>query len=262
MRRYIVKPRIILLDCGLEYKKGESQTNLELMKSNDLESVLRLEEESIKKMCMEVLAHKPDLVFTEKGCSDLAQHYFQKAGVSVIRRVKKSDNNRLARAVGATVVNRPEDITPEDVGTGAGLFEIKKIGDEYYTYIVDCCSPKACTIVLRGGSKDILNEIERNLTDALNVTRNLKFDPTIVPGGGAFEIAIGLELDKRSKSISSILQIPYQVASQALDVIPRTLIHNCGGNQLNILTELKSRQIMEDSSNFGVNGHTGSIEDM
>jgi T-complex protein 1 subunit gamma len=112
---------------------------------------------------MQILKFKPDLVVTEKGLSDLACHYLSKHGVSAIRRLRKTDNNRIARACGAVIVNRPDELQESDVGTGAGLFEVKKIGDEYFAFIVDCKEPKACTVLLRGASKDLLNEVERNL---------------------------------------------------------------------------------------------------
>ncbi|RWW42469.1 hypothetical protein BHE74_00051985, partial [Ensete ventricosum] len=163
MRRKILNPRIILLDCPLEYKKGENQTNAELVKEEDWEVLLKMEEEYIQNLCMQILKFKPDLVITEKGLSDLACHYLSKAGVSAIRRLRKTDNNRIAKACGAVVVNRPEELQESDVGTGAGLFEVKKFGDEFFAYIVDCKDPKACTVLLRGASKDLLNEVERNL---------------------------------------------------------------------------------------------------
>lgn len=182
MRRYIKDPRIVLLDCPLEYKKGESQTNIEIMKDTDFTKILELEEQHVKKICEDVISVKPDVVITEKGVSDLAQHYLVKAGISAIRRLRKSDINRIARACGATVVNRTEELREEDVGTRAGLFEIKKLGDDYFCFITECKDPKACTIILRGASKDILNETERNLQDALHVARNLLIDPKLVPG--------------------------------------------------------------------------------
>ena len=157
MKRRIEKPRILLLDCNLEYKKGESQTNIEIMKEEDFSKVLEQEEAFIRKTCDDIIAFKPDLVITEKGVSDLAQHFFNKAGITAIRRLRKSDNLRVARACGATIVNRPDEISEEDIGTKAGLFEVRKIGDEYFTFIEDCEDPKACTILLRGASKDILN---------------------------------------------------------------------------------------------------------
>merc|ERR1711973_473780 len=223
MKRRLEKPRILLLDCNLEYKKGESQTNIELMKEEDFSKVLEQEEAFIKKMCDEILAFKPDLVITEKGVSDLAQHFFNKAGVTAIRRLRKSDNLRVARACGATIVNRTDEITEEDIGTGAGLFEVRKIGDEYFTFIEQCKDPKACTILLRGASKDILNEVERNLQDALNVARNLYQEPALVPGGGATEMEVAHLLTQMAKSLNGVIQWPYKAVASALEVIPRTL---------------------------------------
>merc|ERR1719173_22673 len=146
MKRKIENPRILLLDCNLEYKKGESQTNIEIMDEGDFSKILEQEEAYIKKICDEIIAFKPDLVITEKGVSDLAQHFFNKAGITAIRRLRKSDNLRVARACGATIVNRTDEITEEDIGTGAGLFEVRKIGDEYFTFIEQCKDPKANTI--------------------------------------------------------------------------------------------------------------------
>ena len=163
MRRKIVNPRIMLLDCPLEYKKGENQTNAELLKEEDWGLLLKLEEEYIEGLCVQILKFKPDVVITEKGLSDLACHYLSKAGVTAIRRLRKTDNNRIAKACGAVIVNRPDELQESDIGTGAGLFEVKKIGDEFFTFIVDCKDPKACTVLLRGPSKDLLNEVERNL---------------------------------------------------------------------------------------------------
>merc|ERR1712136_285550 len=262
MKRRIENPRILLLDCNLEYKKGESQTNIELTQETDFERILQLEEEYIKKICEEIIAFKPDLVITEKGVSDLAQHFLMKAGISVIRRLKKTDNNRIARAVGATIVNRTEEISDSDIGLGAGLFEVRKIGDEYFTFIEDCKDPKACTILLRGASKDILNEVERNLQDALHVARNIHLSPQLVYGGGAVEMEVSHLLMEKGKSMSGVLQWPYRAAAAALEVIPRTLANNCGANPIRTLTQLKAKHATPGNASWGVNGLTGKVEDM
>jgi T-complex protein 1 subunit gamma len=152
MRRRIHNPRIVLLDCPLEYKKGESQTNIEISKEADFARLNQIEEEQVKAMVDRILEFSPDLVITEKGISgppvphlqkliahelgvsltspDYAQYFFAKANISALRRVRKSDNNRIARAVGATIVNRVEDLRESDIGTRCGLFNIEKIGDE------------------------------------------------------------------------------------------------------------------------------------
>eukprot|EP00954_Amorphochlora_amoebiformis_P002313 181806-Amorphochlora_amoeboformis.AAC.2 len=206
MRRKIVNPRIILLDSPLEYKKGESQTNMEFTKDMDFEMALKMEEAYIKKLCDDIIAMKPTVVCTEKGVSDYAQHFLIQAGISVLRRLRKLDNVRIARAVGATIINDPADLKEEHVGKGCGLFEIRKIGDDYFTFFEECKNPKACTVMLRGAGKDVLNEIERNLQDAMHVARQLVCDPRIIPGGGASEMAIASALIKKAKTIKSTQQ--------------------------------------------------------
>ncbi|SPO03914.1 probable chaperonin of the TCP1 ring complex [Cephalotrichum gorgonifer] len=261
MRRRIENPRIVLLDCPLEYKKGESQTNIEISKEEDWNRILQIEEEQVKAMCDAIIAVKPDLVITEKGVSDLAQHYFIKANITALRRVRKTDNNRIARATGATIVNRVEDLQESDVGTQCGLFEIEKIGDEYFSFITKCKNPKACTILLRGPSKDVLNEIERNLHDAMGVARNVMFHPRLSPGGGATEMAIAVRLRELAKSIEGVAQWPYKAVAEALEVIPRTLIQNAGRSPVRVLTDLRAKHA-EGHHSWGIDGEQGTIVDM
>jgi T-complex protein 1 subunit gamma len=265
MRRYIKNPKIMLLDCPLEYKKGESQTNVEIVGETDFTKLLQIEEEHVARMCADIIALKPDIVFTEKGVSDLAQHYLLKADITAIRRLRKTDNLRVARACGATIVNRTEELTEKDLGTGCGLFEIKKIGDEYFTFITECENPKACTILLRGASKDILNETERNLQDALHVARNLMLEPRLVAGGGAIEMTISQALTKKQ------IPGPYRAVAQALEIIPRTLAQNCGANTIRTITALRAKHAVHGSAGgdelktpctFGIDGNTGEIVDM
>merc|ERR1712039_479270 len=194
MRRTWENPRVVLLDCPLEYTKGESQTNVEITKEDDWEKLLMQEEEEMKKLCDDIIKVKPDLVITEKGVSDLAQHFLLKANVSVIRRIRKTDNNRIARVTGAHICNRTEELTESMVGTRCGLFKVKKIGEEYFTYLTECEEPQACSIVLRGATKDVLNEMERNLHDAFSVARNILLEPRLLAGGGATEMEISMRL--------------------------------------------------------------------
>lgn len=262
MRRKIQNPRIILLDSPLEYKKGENQTNVELMKDEDWATLLKLEEEYIARMCNTLASFKPDLVVTEKGLSDLATHFLSRAGISAIRRVRKTDNNRIARAVGATIVNRVEELQESDVGTGAGLFEVVKIGDEFFSFIVECKEPKACTILLRGASKDVLNEVERNLQDAMGVARNVVQNPKLVPGGGAVEMAISAALKEKSSTIEGVEQFPYRAVGIGMEVIPRTLSQNCGVNVIRTMTALRAKHAHGENPTVGIDGNTGAITDM
>ncbi|KAA0185771.1 T-complex protein 1 subunit gamma, partial [Fasciolopsis buskii] len=229
MSRRIENPRILLLDCNLEYKKGESQTSIEITTDKDFTKALEIEEAYIKEICDNIIKHKPTVVITEKGVSDLAQHFLSKAGISVIRRLRKTDNFRIARATGATI------------------------------------NPKACTILLRGASKDVLNEVERNLQDAMNVARNVMLEQRLVPGGGAIEMALGRVLMEKAKSaVSGVQQMAYLAMAQALEVIPRTLAKNCGANVLRLITELRARHAVDPAKywTLGVDGTTGKLVDM
>lgn len=262
MRREIRNPRILLLDCSLEYKKGESATNLEMSKETDMTDALQQEMDEIALMCNEILKHNPDVVVTEKGVSDLAQHFLLKQNISVIRRIRKTDNNRIARVSGAKIVNRPEEIQESDIGKECGLFEISKIGDEYFTFFLECKNPKACTILLRGASKDVLNELERNLHDALAVGRNLLMNPKLVPGGGAIEMELAHRLQEKAKTIEGLEQLPLKAVSYALEVIPRTLAQNCGSDVVRNITELRAKHSKNGGLYFGIDGNTGKIADM
>mmetsp|Transcript_17165 Transcript_17165/g.44400 ORF Transcript_17165/g.44400 Transcript_17165/m.44400 type:complete len:551 (-) Transcript_17165:322-1974(-) len=268
MKRRIERPRVLLLDCTLEYKKNESATSVELTDESQWEALLKQEEDWVASVCRDILLLKPDVVVTEKGVSDLAQHFLVKAGVTVLRRMRKTDNNRIARATGAKIVNRPEEAKESDVGTGCGLFEVTKIGDEYFTFFVDCDSPKACTILLRGASKDVLNEVERNLLDAMNVARNVFQAPMLVPGGGATEMALSVALTASAKKVEGTLQWPYKAVGMAFEVIPRTLAQNCGCDVVRIVTELRAKHAAayaagkQTEAMWGIDGVKGVIADM
>eukprot|EP00933_Yihiella_yeosuensis_P038788 TRINITY_DN3273_c0_g2_i1.p1 TRINITY_DN3273_c0_g2~~TRINITY_DN3273_c0_g2_i1.p1 ORF type:complete len:563 (-),score=160.36 TRINITY_DN3273_c0_g2_i1:221-1909(-) len=261
MRREIRNPRVVLLDCPLEYKKGESQTNVEITKEADWEKLLQQEEDEMKKVCDDILKVKPDVVITEKGISDLAQHFLLKGGVSCIRRIRKTDNNRIARCSGAHICNRTEELTEAMVGTGVGLFQIKRIGEEYFTFMVECKAPKACSILLRGASRDVLNEMERNLQDAFCVTRNIILAPQLLPGGGATEMELAMRLKEKSKSIDGSKQYAYKAVAEALEVIPRSLAHNCGADVVRVMTDLRARHSAPGNAHFGIDGKKGCVAD-
>ena len=273
---------------------GENQTNVEMKNEEDFSTLLKMEEDRIEKQCAYIAAAKPDVVITEKGLRALASHFLGKAGISAIRRLRKTDNNRIARATGATIVHRCDEIKERDVCTKAVVFEVKKLGDEYFTFIVDCEEPKACTVILRGASRDVLNEVERNLQDAMGVARNVVKDPRLLPGGGAVEMAISRALSEKAASVDGVEQWPYRAVGEALEVrcnnckhsklvdatcgvpwqglvlrvtfrlqvIPRTLAQNCGTNVIRVLTKLRAKHSEPNCSTFGIDGNTGEITNM
>jgi len=261
MRRRIENPRVILLDCNLEAQKDNSGGQVLIENSEEWKNAMDEEEKVVRKLVMDIVKWKPDLVITEKGVSDEAQQIFVRHNITALRRLRKSVNNRIAKATGATIVTRPDEIIETDGGTRCKLFSIDKYGDEYYTSII-CESPKSCTIVLRGASKEILSEVERNLQDALCVTRNVFYNPKLCPGGGATEMALSNYLREKSKTIPNIEQYPYHSVGIAMEVIPRTLIQNCGGDMVRTLTSLRSKHAGGQNWSFGINGITGEITDM
>ncbi|PPQ82047.1 hypothetical protein CVT25_014620 [Psilocybe cyanescens] len=231
--RHISNPCVILLDCPLEYTKGESRTNMEFSGEGDWARAQEIEEEQVRGLCERLLEMKPGLVVTKKGVSGLALHIFAQANVSALRRVRKSDNNPIALAVGATIGWKP--------GPGCGLLRVEKIGDKYFIFLTECHAAKPCTVLLRGSSKHILNEIDPNLADAMSVTCNPFFNPTLGPGGGPTDVAIGVGLQQkaRSSAVQGVETWPYRAVLDAMEVISPDLSQNSGGNVIRVLTELR-----------------------
>uniref|UniRef100_A0A8C2VX25 T-complex protein 1 subunit gamma n=1 Tax=Chinchilla lanigera TaxID=34839 RepID=A0A8C2VX25_CHILA len=230
MRHYIKNPRIVLQDSSLEYKKGEKEL---------FAQTLQIEKEHIQQLWEDIIQLKPNMVITEKGISDLAQHYFLQANITAILRVRKTDNNRIARACGPQRVSPLEDMRKDDLGTVAGLLEIKKTGNECFTFITECKDSTPCTILLRGVSKEIFSKVEHNLQDAMQVCCIVLLDPQLGPGGGASKMAVvrhdGME------------QWTDRAVAWAPEVIPRTLIQNYGASTICLLTSLRTK-------------HTGRID--
>lgn len=143
------------------------------------------------------------------------------------------------------------------------LFQIRKIGDEYFCFMTECENPKACSIILRGASKDVLNEMERNLHDAFNLARNILLEPKLMPGGGATEMELAMRLRERAKAIDGVKQFPYKAVADAFEVIPRSLAHNCGADVVRVMTELRSRHASPgEGASWGLDGNKGTIADV
>ena len=208
----------------------------------------------------------PFFFFFARGLDERAQHWFVKAGVTALRRLRKTDNNRLARVTGATIVSRTEELKESDVGTLCGRFEIKKIGDEYFSFILakEDAEVHACTVLLRGASRDVLNEVERNLQDAMCVARNVMRESRLVAGGGAVEMALSQALTAKAKSVEGVQQWPYKAVALALEIIPRTLAQNCGANSVRVITKLRAKHAMnpKEFNTWGIDGDSGELVDM
>merc|ERR1719356_1020828 len=160
------------------------------------------------------------------------------------------------------ICNRTEELSESMVGTKCGRFEIKKIGDEYFSYLVDCVDPKACSVILRGASRDVLNEMERNLQDAFCVARNVLLEPRMLPGGGATEMELAARMKEKAKAIAGTRQYAYRAVADALEVIPRSLAHNCGADVVRLMTDLRARHAASGGTNWGIDGSKGTVADV
>ncbi|KAI5171030.1 T-complex protein 1 subunit gamma [Nematocida sp. LUAm3] len=260
MKKYITNPSILLIDFPLEYRKGENQANIEMTHPETFKRALAVEEEQIEKITQFLIDTKPSLIISEKGISDISSSLLKRNGISAVRRVKKSDLQRIALATGAQIISSPKEISSRAKGA-AGTFAVERIGDEFWMKLSNCTAPGACTILLRGGSKDILNELERNLQDALSTARNLSILPEIVPGGGAIEAAMATALTAaiNSPDASPEDKKVFPAVANALYAIPSLILINSGSNKVrNTLLELKREH--EKGTSPGINGITGEIE--
>merc|ERR1712151_581424 len=138
---------------------------------------------------------------------------------------------------------------------GCGHFIIRKIGEEYFTYLTECEEPQACSIVLRGATKDVLNEMERNLHDAFSVARNILLEPRLLAGGGATEMEISMRLKELAKSEEGTKQYSHKAVADALEVIPRSLAHNCGADVVRVMTDLRARHAAAGGVSWGIDGN-------
>ncbi|RLF75766.1 MAG: thermosome subunit, partial [Thermoplasmata archaeon] len=201
-----------------------------------------------------------NVVLCQKGIDDMAQHFLAKAGIYAVRRVKKSDMEKLAKATGGTIVSNLDDLTDEDLGK-AELVEERKIGGDKMTFVTGCRGAKAVTILVRGGSEHVIDEIERSVVDAISVVAVALEDSKMTAGGGATAIELAKELKKYAVEVGGREEMAVVAFAEALEVIPKTLAENAGLDPINTLIELRKAH-SEGKKHHGLNVYTGEIEDM
>ncbi|MBI4151081.1 TCP-1/cpn60 chaperonin family protein [Candidatus Woesearchaeota archaeon] len=239
MPKLVASPKIALIDVAIEIKDTEIDAKIEITQPSQMQAFLDQEERMLKAMVDKILASGANVVFCQKGIDDMAQHFLAKQGIYAARRVKKSDMEALARATGGHIISSLDDISASDLGH-AGRVEELKIGDEELTYITGCKNPKSVTILVRGGTQHIVDEVRRAMTDAIgDVAAALKIGK-IVAGAGAPELEVSRELRKFADSLSGREQLAVLAFAEALEVIPRTLAENAGMDPIDIITELKN----------------------
>ena len=260
MPKKVAGARIALLNAAIEIEKTEVDAKIEITSPDQLQAFLDQEESMLKGMVDDIMATGANVVFCQKGIDDLAQHFLAKAGIYTVRRVKKSDMEKLARATGGRVVTSIHDLTKNDLGK-AGLVEERKIGDEKMTFVEECENPKSVSIILRGGTEHVVDELNRAMEDALRVVGVVVEDKKLVPGGGAPEVELALRLREYAATVGGREQLSIEAFADAMEVIPKTLAENAGLDQIDSLVSLRSRHEKGVKSS-GLDMDTGEPVDM
>jgi thermosome len=252
--------KIALANAALEIKKTEVDAKIEITAPNQLEAFLAQEEKTLRDMVEKVKKSGATVLVCQKGIDDLAQHFLSKAGIYAVRRAKKSDMEKLAKATGAQIVNTLDDLNAKALGS-AGLVEERKIGEDKFTFVTECPSAKAVSILLRGGTEHVVDEAERAMHDALSVVAVSLEDGKMTPGGGAAATEIAMQLRDHAGTVGGREQLAIEAFADAVEVVPRTLAENAGLDELDILLNLR-RAHKKGQKNAGINVFTGKIEDM
>jgi thermosome len=240
MPKRVVNAKIAVLDAPLEIEKPEWTTKISVSSPTQIKAFLE-EESNILKSYVDKLAEVgANVVITQKGIDEVAQHYLAKRGIMAVRRVKRSDIEKLAKATGAKIVTSIKDIKPEDLGT-AGLVEERKVGEEKMVFVEQCPNPRAVTILIRGAADRVLDEAERSMQDALHVIRDLYREPKIVPGGGAFEMEIARRIREWGRKLPGKEQLSVLKFAEALEHVPTILALTAGLDPVDAIAELRRR---------------------
>ena len=260
MPKQVKNAKIALLDAALEIKEPETDAQIRITDPEQLQAFIEQEERMLKKMVETVADSGATVLFCQKGIDDIAQHYLAKKGILAARRVKKSDMEKLAKATGARIVTNVKDLSKEDLGY-AKLVEEQKIGDEEMIFVRDCKNPKAVTILVRGGTEHVVDEVDRAIEDAVGAVASAVELGKIVAGGGAPEAEIARRLRKFAEGFSGREQLAINAFADAIEIIPRSLAENSGLDPIDTLVSLRAEHEKRNTS-IGVNVYEGGVVDM
>ena len=260
MPKRVEKAKIALLDASIENEKPEMDAKINIESPDQIEAFLNQEEAMLKGMVDKVVASGANVVICQKGIDDMAQHFLARKGVIAIRRAKKSDMEKLARATGGKILSNIDALTTSDLGFAA-LVEERRTGDDKMTYVEGCKNPKSVTLLIRGGTQRMTAEAERSIHDALCVVRDLIEEPRIVAGGSAPEMEMASVLKKYAQTVKGREQLAITIFAESLESIAITLAENAGLDPVDILSELRTRHEKGETW-AGVDVLAGKVEDM
>jgi archaeal chaperonin len=261
MPKMVKNAKIALLDAALEIEKTETDAKIEITNPSQMEAFLKQEEKMLKEMVEKITATGATVVFCQKGIDDLAQHYLSKAGIMAVRRVKKSDMEKLARATGAKIASSLEDLSDKDLGFAGDVVE-RKIAGESMVFAENCKDPKSVTLFVRGGTDHVVSEVERAVRDAIGAVASSLEDGAFVTGGGSVEMELSKELMSYATEIGGREQLAIQAFAEALESIPRTLAENAGMDPIDTLVTLRNKHKDKDGKFNGVDVMSGKVGDM
>ena len=259
MPKKIKNARIALLKYPIEVKDLETDAKINLTAPNQMQAFIEQEESMVREMVDKIIDTGANVVFCQKGIDDLAQSYLAREGIFAVKRVRKSDIERLEKATGASVATNIEDLSSDDLGN-AGIVYEKKIFDEILIFVEENPDPKAVSIILRGSTKHVAEEVERAVEDAIGVVTATVEDGKVVAGGGAAEMAIARGLIDYSDTISGREQLAVVAFAKALEIVPKTLAENAGMDSIDVLVDIRAAQ--EKSPYMGLDVFQGKVANM
>ena len=239
MPKSVKDAKILLLQSAIEIEKTEFDTKLQITSPEQIQQFLDEEERMLRSMVEKIEKSGANVVICQKGIDDLAQHFISKAGIMAVRRVKKSDIEKLSKATGGMIFTNLDDVSEDKLGF-AGLVEERKIMNDSWIFIEECKDPKSVVILIRGGSEHVVDEVERAIHDALCVVRDVVEDQKIVGGGGAPEIETAIQLREFASTLGGREQLAVEVFADSLDIVPKTLAENAGLDQIDTLMKLRA----------------------
>ena len=260
MPKKVENGRIALLDAAIEVKKTEVDAKIEITDPAQLQAFLAEEERMLKAMVETVKASGANVIFCQKGIDDLAQHYLAKANIYAARRVKKSDMEKLAKATSGCIVSKLSDLTKDDLGA-AKLVEERKIGDDRMTFVTGCKNAKAVSVLLRGGTEHVVDELERSMDDAISVVAVAIEDEKMIVGGGATATEVAMALREYAATVGGREQMAIEEFASAIEIVPRCLAENAGMDPIDTLIDLRKAH-KKGNKYEGVNVLAGIISNM
>ena len=260
MPRTMANATIALINSAIEVKKTEVDAKIQITDPNQLSLFLEEEENYIRGLVEKIQASGATVLVCQKGIDELAQHYMAKAGIFAIRRAKKSDMEALSKATAGRIVTNLDDLTADDLGHAAKVEE-RKIGESNMTFITGCPEAKSVSVLLRGGTEHVVDEIRRAFDDAVGVVSVAWEDGAVLTGGGSVLAALSRDLRTFAESIGGREQMAIEAFASALEIIPRTLAENAGLDPVTTLIELRKAHA-DGQSHAGINVYEGGVVDM